>query len=229
MRRNLLLGLFLPSALVLTTIGTSFAVWYFGENEAKKDDKNMVDVDKYVDADFGTLSISYGNENDENYIGPDHDDKEVFPILYITQTDIAFASPIKVSFAFKNDPNMDYTAYTYSFHYEITLSEEFTSYFRMLYPGVQAANMKTATGYLNHKTIGTLQNLHYSQFESYTITSENDTYGFFEAELPVAFAYRSGAIPTSEEAFKDMWDKLNTGMETTPLVSFSYYLSAVAS
>ena len=229
MRRNLLLGLLLPTTLVLTTVGTSFAVWYFGENKAKKDNKNMVEVDRYVDADFGTLTIFYGNENDENYIGPSHENDKVNPILYITQTDISFASPIKVSFAFKNDPNMDYTAYQYSFHYEITLSEEFTSYFRMLYPGVQSANMKTATGYLSHKIIGTLQNKSYTDFYSYTVTTENDTYGFFEAELPVAFAYRSGAIPTSEEAFKDMWDKLNTGMETSPLVKFSYYLSAVAS
>lgn len=99
MRKHLFLGLFLPFILVLTAIGTGFAVFFFGENQTKNNMDELVVVDNKVDSSFGTLFLAYGYEDNENFIdynisgGDNHFD----PFAYITQTTIDFPSLSELS------------------------------------------------------------------------------------------------------------------------------------
>lgn len=229
MRKNIVLGLILPFVLVLSTAGAGFAVWFFGENETKKKNDNTVEVDKYISTDFGELYLTYGNTDDENYISHWDEEEDHYPFLYITQTDISFPSPVRAAFIFKEDAQADYSLYKYSFHYEIALSETFYNYFRLVYPNIKDTDQRTTDGYFTLEYNGKeeeMKDISYDRFNQVTLGDEKVSgIGFKDAKMPIIFAYRSGAIPTSKGAFEDMWNKLEQEKKKTPLVKLKFYMT----
>lgn len=230
MRKHLFLGLFLPFILVLTAIGTGFAVFFFGENQTKNNMDELVVVDNKVDSSFGTLFLAYGYEDNENFIdynisgGDNHFD----PFAYITQTTIDFPSPIRTKFVFKNKESKDetygyYSRFQYTFHYEITISEVFAYYFRLFYPAISDESSRTVTGLLSNPE-DTSKKTENIVFDETTVKYEDGAYTFQqEMILPIIIAYRSGAIPTSTKAFTDMWDKIKDSAQ--PLLKLAFYLT----
>ena len=239
MRKHLFLGLFLPFILVLSTVGTGFAVWFFGENQNKNNNNNQVQVDNKVDPDFGTIYLQYGNEGDENFISYNESDpkKHIEPFLYITQTDVDFPSPVSVKFVFKPQTSPEeyisaYSGFLYSFHYEITISETFNSYFKLVYPTSDGTETRKASGYLTNDKLGLMKNKEYIfGTDSDTIVTERHdnkaSFGFKGVStLPIIINYRSGAIPTSKAAFEAMWTNLEkNSSKENPLIKLSFYMT----
>ncbi len=242
MRKHLFLGLFLPFILVLSAVGTGFAVYFFGENQDQSKTNHKVVVEDDIDSSFGTIYLAYGEEEDENFIDYNTTDAHIEPFIYITQTDVSFASPIKAKFIFNNgirtsdEMKAYFSQFTYSLSYEITLSDTFLTYFRLVYPAMDSDTAKTTSGYMTNTTIGTGDDKKMIKvaFDDETITTTTekfDTYaaGAFtfkgEMTLPMIISYRSGCIPTSEAAFSSMWDKINTSVaKGSPLIDLKFHL-----
>ena len=241
MRKHLFLGLVLPFILVLSTVGTGFAVWFFGENQDKNNNNNQVQVDNKVNPDFGTIYLQYGNEGDENFISYNDSQNHIDPFLYITQTDVDFPSPVSVKFVFHPKSSYDeyisaYSGFLYSFHYEITISETFNSYFKLVYPTADATETRKASGYLTNDKLGVMKDKEFklsdpkddandSIFEE---THNGETSVGFKgvATLPIIINYRSGAIPTSKAAFEAMWTNLEkNSSEKNPLIKLCFYMT----
>lgn len=235
MRKHLFLGLFLPFILVLTAIGTGFAVFFFGENQAKNNMDNIIRVEDDINSTFGTLYLAYGEEDDENFIDYNTVSAHIQPFVYITQTDVSFASPIKAKFMFNintgrtaDDMKAYYSQFTYSLSYELTLSDTFLTYFRLVYPAMDSDTAKTTSGYMTNTKLGKMTNI---AFNDDTITTDShDTYGegsftfVGENTLPLILSYRSGCIPTSAAAFSSMWDKINASVGKNALINLKFHL-----
>ncbi len=242
MRKHLFLGLFLPFILILSVVGTGFAVFFFGENQDKSKTNHKVVVEDDINSTFGTLYLAYGEEDDENFIDYNTTDAHIEPFIYITQTDVAFASPIKAKFLFniengrtKEEMKDYFSQFTYSLSYEITLSDTFLSYFRLVYPAMDSDTAKTTSGYMTNSTIGTgtdkkMINIPFSDDTITETTEKFDTYiaGSYTFQgvmtLPMIISYRSGCIPTGKDAFTSMWEKINTSVKTTPLIDLKFHL-----
>lgn len=243
MRKHLFLGLFLPFILILSAVGTGFAVFFFGENQDQSKTNHKVVVENDINSTFGTLYLAYGEEDDENFIDYNTKDAHIEPFIYITQTDVSFASPIKAKFLFNIetgktvDEMKDYfSQFTYSLSYEITLSDTFLTYFRLVYPAMDSDTAKTTSGYMTNTTIGTgddkkMVNIAFDDTTITTTTEDFDQYiaGSFtfkgEMTLPMIISYRSGCIPTSAAAFSSMWDKINTSVaKGSPLIDLKFHL-----
>lgn len=231
MRKHLFLGLFLPFILVLSTVGTGFAVWFFGENQNKNDNNNQVQVETSA-KDCGMIYLQYGNEGDENFISFQDDKSEVEPFLYITQTDVEFPSPMTAKFVFKkrgtDEETSDYYhKFKYSLQYEVTISETFDSYFKLVYPTTSSTDTRKASGYLSFSDKNKVNEL---SFDNTWINhgwalGRNIENVYEYPSLPIIVNYRSGAIPTSKTAFEAMWNRLVESQKTAPLIKISIYLT----
>lgn len=228
MRKNLFLGLFLPFILVLSTVGTGFAVWFFGGIQSKSNN-NQVQVETSA-KDCGMIYLQYGNEGDENFISFQDDKSEVEPFLYITQTDVEFPSPMTAKFVFKKRGNDEETSdyyhkFKYSLQYEVTVSETFDSYFKLVYPTTSSTDTRKANGYLSFSDKNKVNGLSFDNtWINHGWALGRDINNVYEyPSLPIIVNYRSGAIPTSKDAFKEMRNRLEES--TAPLIKISIYLT----
>lgn len=230
MRKHLFLGLFLPFILVLSIMGTGFAVWFFGGIQSKSNN-NQVEVETSA-KDCGMIYLQYGNEGDENFISFQDDKSEVEPFLYITQTDVEFPSPMTVKFVFKKrgtdkETSEYYSKFKYSLQYEVTISETFDSYFKLVYPTTSSTDTRKASGYLSFSNKNNVKEL---DFDNTWINhgwalGRNIENVYEYPSLPIIVNYRSGAIPTSKTAFEAMWNRLVESQKTAPLIKISIYLT----
>ena len=230
MRKHLFLGLFLPFILVLSIMGTGFAVWFFGGIQSKSNN-NQVQVETSA-KDCGMIYLQYGNEGDENFISFQDDKSKVEPFLYITQTDVEFPSPMTAKFVFKKrgtdeETSAYYHKFNYSLQYEVTVSETFDSYFKLVYPTISSTDARKANGYLSFSDKSNAKGL---SFDNTWINhgwalgrNINNVYEY--PSLPIIVNYRSGAIPTSKDAFEAMWNRLEESQKTAPLIKISIYLT----
>lgn len=228
MRKRLFLGLFLPFILVLSTMGTGFAVWFFGGIQSKSNN-NQVEVETSA-KDCGMIYLQYGNEGDENFISFQDDKSKVEPFLYITQTDVEFPSPMTVKFVFKKrgtdeETSAYYHKFKYSLQYEVTVSETFDSYFKLVYPTTSSTDTRKANGYLSFSDKNNVKGLSFNDtWKDHGWALGRDINNVYEyPSLPIIVNYRSGAIPTSKDAFKEMRNRLEES--TAPLIKISIYLT----
>ena len=213
MRKHLFLGLFLPFILVLSIMGTGFAVWFFGGIQSKSNN-NQVQVETSA-KDCGMIYLQYGNEGDENFISFQDDKSKVEPFLYITQTDVEFPSPMTAKFVFKkrgtDEETSDYYhKFNYSLQYEVTVSET-----------------RKANGYLSFSDKSNVKGLPFDNtWINHGWALGRDINNVYEyPSLPIIVNYRSGAIPTSKDAFEAMWNRLEESQKTAPLIKISIYLT----
>lgn len=230
MRKHLFLGLFLPFILVLSIMGTGFAVWFFGGIQSKSNN-NQVQVETSV-KDCGMIYLQYGNEGDENFISFQDDKSEVEPFLYITQTDVEFPSPMTVKFVFKKrgtdkETSEYYSKFKYSLQYEVTISETFDSYFKLVYPTTSSTDTRKANGYLSFSDKSNVKERDFDNtwIEHGWALGRNIENVYEYPSLPIIVNYRSGAIPTSKDAFEAMWNRLEDSQKTAPLIKISIYLT----
>lgn len=230
MRKHLFLGLFLPFILVLSTMGTGFAVWFFGGIQSKSNN-NQVEVETSV-KDCGMIYLQYGNEGDENFISFQDDKSKVEPFLYITQTDVEFPSPMTVKFVFKKrgtdkETSEYYSKFKYSLQYEVTISETFDSYFKLVYPTTSSTDARKASGYLSFSDKSNVKERDFDNtWKDHDWALGRNIENVYEyPSLPIIVNYRSGAIPTSKTAFEAMWNRLVESQKTAPLIKISIYLT----
>ena len=231
MRKHLFLSLFLPFILVLSTVGTGFAVWFFGENQDKNNNNNQVQVETNA-KDFGMIHLQYGEEGDENFISFQDSNSDVEPFLYITQTDVEFPSPVTAKFVFNMHGSDDETAayysqFKYSLQYEVAISETFDSYFKLVYPITSSTDSRKASGYLSYSNKDEAKGLGFDgawKSHGWALGRFTETGSEFPS-LPIIINYRSGAIPTSKKAFEAMWNRLVESQKTAPLIKINIYLT----
>ena len=230
MRKHLFLGLFLPFILVLSIMGTGFAVWFFGGIQSKSNN-NQVQVETSA-KDCGMIYLQYGNEGDENFISFQDDKSKVEPFLYITQTDVEFPSPMTAKFVFKKrgtdeETSAYYHKFRYSLQYEVTVSETFDSYFKLVYPTTSSTDARKANGYLSFSDKSNVKGLPFDNtWINHGWALGRDINNVYEyPSLPIIVNYRSGAIPTSKVAFEAMWNRLEDSQKTAPLIKISIYLT----
>lgn len=230
MRKHLFLGLFLPFILVLSIMGTGFAVWFFGGIQSKSNN-NQVQVETSA-KDCGMIYLQYGNEGDENFISFQDDKSKVEPFLYITQTDVEFPSPMTAKFVFKKrgtdeETSAYYHKFKYSLQYEVTVSETFDSYFKLVYPTTSSTDARKANGYLSFSDKSNVKGLSFDNtWINHGWALGRDINNVYEyPSLPIIVNYRSGAIPTSKDAFEAMWNRLEDSQKTAPLIKISIYLT----
>ncbi|MCI5669968.1 MAG: hypothetical protein MR335_03165, partial [Bacilli bacterium] len=120
-----------------------------------------------------------------------------------------------------------YHKFRYSLQYEVTVSETFDSYFKLVYPTTSSTDTRKASGYLSFSDKNNVKGLPFDDTwkEHGWALGRNINNVYEYPSLPIIVNYRSGAIPTSKEAFEAMWNRLEESQETAPLIKISIYLT----
>lgn len=195
-RKWSLLSSFFLFGVVLASFGTGFSLFYFAEKEKEIINRNEVEVEKKYPSEFGHLKVSFFDEDGK---------EETNPTLLIAQNDIEMAESIELEFAFSStfeENSYDFSSFSYSFVYEISINEELKDYFQFDYPySTTSSSIKGywyGTGPVLKKDLGDI----------------------VKASLTVSITYKSGMNPTSYDDFKTLSSKINH--ITTPYLTYSF-------